>query len=244
MDNLTAKEILSAYRPNGADARDPLFREPLDQCRRDPALAAWLRDQQAHDSRMSAALHSLHAPESEKEALLATLSLSSAPSFWQRLPRAVLPLAAALLLGTGLLVIRSRTPSPVWQPGALAVSSLSRDSRPLDFHADDALSMKTWLAAQGAPVPATLPLLLQQAVGNGCKLFDDGNGNTISMLCFSIGNELVHVFVFDENTRHYIDLAADQWQTDRGWNLRALPRDGLLLAVATRGNPDALSALW
>jgi len=45
MDNPTAKEILSLYRPNGADARDPLFREALDQCKRDPGLAAWLNDQ-------------------------------------------------------------------------------------------------------------------------------------------------------------------------------------------------------
>jgi len=244
MDNLTAKEILSAYRPAGTDARDPVFRGALDQCRRDPALKTWQQDQQAFDARMSAHLNSLRAPESEKEALLATLSLSTQPSFWNRAPRLLLPLAAALLLGVGLLVHRVRTPSFVWEPGALAVSSLSRDMRPLDYETKDALSMKAWLAAQGAPVPASLPLLLQEAVVNGCKLFDDGRGNTISMLCFSIGNEMVHVFVFDENTRHYVNLSAERWQTERGWHLRALPQNGLMLAIATRGNTDSLNAIW
>jgi len=137
-----------------------------------------------------------------------------------------------------------RAPDLIWEPGSLSVSSLSRGSRPLDYEAGDAVSMKAWLAAQGAPVPASLPLILKDAVGKGCKLFDDGHGNTISMLCFAIGNELVHVFVFDENTRHYVNLSAERWQTERGWHLRALPQNGLMLAIATRGNTDSLNAIW
>jgi len=193
---------------------------------------------------MSAALNSLRAPEAGRDALLATLSVNTAPSFWRRAPRVLLPLAAALILGLGLHLYRIRGPAPGWEAGTLALSTLSRDMRPLDYQAEDAVSMKAWLASQGAPVPATLPLLLQEAVGNGCKLFDDGRGNTISMLCFTIGNELVHVFVFDENTRHYVNLSAERWETERGWNLRTLAQDGLLLAIATRGNTDALASLW
>lgn len=244
MDNLSAKEILSAYRANGADAQDPLFREALDQCRHDPSLQSWLRDQQAFDSRMSARLKSFCAPDSEKEALLATLPLTRPPSFWQRSVRRMFPLAAALILGLGLLVYRARAPDLTWETGSLSVSSLSRASRSLDYRAEDALSMNAWLVEQGAPVPESLPLLLQEAVGNGCKLFDDGRDNVISMLCFTIGNELVHVFVFDEHTRHYVDLNAERWQNERGWHLRALPQGDLLLAVATRGDTGALASLW
>lgn len=244
MDNISAKEILSAYRTSGADAQDPLFREALDQCRRDPALRSWLRDQQAFDSHMSAQLQSLCAPDSEKDSLLALLPLTSPPSFWRRTGRRMFPLAAVLTLGVGLLVFFSRAPDPVWKPGLLAVSSLSHDSHSLDFQTDDAVSMKAWLTEQGAPVPESLPLLLQNAVGKGCKLFDDGRGNAVSLLCFTIGNELVHVFVFDQDTRHYVDLSAERWQKERGWHLRALPQADILLAVATHGDPEVLASLW
>ena len=38
MNNQEAKFILSSYRPNGADARDALFQEALQQVRQDPAV--------------------------------------------------------------------------------------------------------------------------------------------------------------------------------------------------------------
>lgn len=244
MDNPTAKELLSAYRPNGADARDPIFREALNKCKRDPGLEFWLNDQQAFDVRMSAMLNNIVSPETDRDTLQATLRVDLTPSIWRRTSRTLLPLAAALMVGGGLLIQHNRTSDPIWKPGALAVSSLTQDMRPLDFRAEDVVGMQDWLTSQGAPVPNVLPLLLQEAVGKGCKLFDDGRGNTISMLCFNIGNELVHVFVFDEHTSHYVNLSVEFWQNEHGWNLRAIPQDGFLLAVATRGNTDALNTIW
>ena len=41
MTNERAKFVLGAYRPNGADAKDPMFAEALEQAKRDPNLAAW-----------------------------------------------------------------------------------------------------------------------------------------------------------------------------------------------------------
>jgi len=124
------------------------------------------------------------------------------------------------------------------------MSGMTRDMRPLDYETGDSTRMKDWLAAQGAPAPASLPLVLQEIVAKGCKLFDDGRGNTVSMLCFEMGNQFVHVFVFDEATRHYVDLTTERWERKRGWNQRALEQDGLLIAVATRGDTDALNAIW
>ena len=40
MDNQTAKKILSAYRPDGTDATDPVFQDALAQCERDPQMRA------------------------------------------------------------------------------------------------------------------------------------------------------------------------------------------------------------
>ena len=41
MTNQDAKLVLSAYRPNGADARDPFFEQALQQANRDPELTEW-----------------------------------------------------------------------------------------------------------------------------------------------------------------------------------------------------------
>ena len=38
--NESAKFVLNAYRPNGADARDPIFRAALEQAARDPELGS------------------------------------------------------------------------------------------------------------------------------------------------------------------------------------------------------------
>ena len=43
--NETAKFLLNAYRPNGADAQDPVFRDALEQAARDPELGAWFKEQ-------------------------------------------------------------------------------------------------------------------------------------------------------------------------------------------------------
>ena len=39
MTNERAKFVLGAYRPNGADAKDPTFAEALEQAKHDPNLA-------------------------------------------------------------------------------------------------------------------------------------------------------------------------------------------------------------
>lgn len=66
MDNTTAKEILSAYRPGGEDANDPFFREALAQCEHDPAMKRWFYEQRVFDERVAASLQNIRAPESGK----------------------------------------------------------------------------------------------------------------------------------------------------------------------------------
>lgn len=56
MTNHEAKFILSAYRPGGQDACEPMFEEALEQVRRDPELAAWFREERRFDESVSAAL--------------------------------------------------------------------------------------------------------------------------------------------------------------------------------------------
>ncbi|MDB6169002.1 MAG: hypothetical protein JWM88_1866, partial [Verrucomicrobia bacterium] len=71
MSNNEAKFTLGAYRPNGRDAGDAMFGEPLRQARTDPALGAWFERAQAHDAAMAAKLREIAPPAALREAILA-----------------------------------------------------------------------------------------------------------------------------------------------------------------------------
>ena len=62
MTNQDAKLVLSAYRPNGADARDPFFEQALQQAKRDPELMEWFEKQRAFDRVMVAKLRTIEPP--------------------------------------------------------------------------------------------------------------------------------------------------------------------------------------
>src|SRR5260370_12556459 len=100
MTNEDAKFLLSAYRPNGADAHDPVFEEALERAQCDPELASWFRDERNFDQIISSKLRSI-APQSNWEAaILAGLRSTSIPRhrfiYWPAV-------AAALVLGLMVL---------------------------------------------------------------------------------------------------------------------------------------------
>ena len=75
MNNDTAKEILSAYRPDGQDAADPCFKEALEQAQRDPDLRAWFERERLRDQAMASFVsqHPVHG--NHKQALLTMVCL-------------------------------------------------------------------------------------------------------------------------------------------------------------------------
>ncbi len=88
MNTVEAQLILSAYRPNGADANDSVFEEALSFARCDPATKSWLSEQLNFDRRIAAALQQVCAPRKLIGELRAGMRLGvPAPSFrrWQSL---------------------------------------------------------------------------------------------------------------------------------------------------------------
>ncbi len=78
MTNARAKLLLSVYRPNGADAEDPAFKEALAQVRLDPTLGSWFREQRAFDELIFAKLRSIEVPANLPTAILEQGSRRSA----------------------------------------------------------------------------------------------------------------------------------------------------------------------
>jgi hypothetical protein len=62
ISNRDAKLVLSAYRPSGADAWDPLFEEALEQTKRDPELMEWFMKQRAFDDVIVSKLRTIEPP--------------------------------------------------------------------------------------------------------------------------------------------------------------------------------------
>jgi hypothetical protein len=64
MTNEDAKLVLSAYRPNGEDARDPFFEQALQQAKLDPELMEWFEKQRAFDRVIIAKIRTIEPPAS------------------------------------------------------------------------------------------------------------------------------------------------------------------------------------
>ena len=79
MTNQDAKLVLSAYRPNGADARDPFFEQALQQAKRDPELMEWFEKQRAFDRVIVAKLRTIEPPAGLNSQILAGLRAVRVP---------------------------------------------------------------------------------------------------------------------------------------------------------------------
>ena len=240
MDNLTAKEILSAYRANGADARDPVFKESLAQCEHDPAMRTWLEDQQAFDARAASALRTLRAPEDAKRKVLATLDLDTTPVRKTRRASFRLALAAGVLFLLGFWgVMRTGGPEISFEPGEFQLASFANQTS-LVHTSRRYGDLVRWLEEQGAPTPRNLPEALQSARGNGCNVYDDGRGGQISFVCLTLDGMDVHVFVFDEISAALLEQPENTWISQDGWQTFAWAANGQQQAFVVKNIPPEL----
>lgn len=110
MNNTEAKFILSAYRPNGADADDATFCAALAQAKTDPALARWFELEQGFDRALCAKLGEIAPPPGLREAILVGARVSAGPSVnraWWRLPVWMAAAACIAVLFAAGLMFRS-----------------------------------------------------------------------------------------------------------------------------------------
>jgi len=248
MDNKTAKEILSAYRPNGSDALDEKLHEALQHAERDPELKAWFEEERRFDKMATSALLDTEVPAEGKERLLNMLEMedsSPAPQknkvtlFW----RMGIGLAALLVLGLFLPKVFDKLSPDLPSPEEYVVSNenfslaqLIHNAMPLHRHDNDPQVLADWLVARGAPVPKSFTDVYQQAIAQGCKVFKTSEGGTISLVCFKVDGELLHVFVFDDKARSLMDHPSRQWWREGEWNMMAMNDGSQLIALATHAD--------
>lgn len=209
MDNERAKIILSAYRPGGADAHDPLIREALEQARLDPELGRWFADQQTFDGWMGKAVKSVQPPPHLKAAILvAAQTAQKVREAEARTPRRrwinpswmALVSVVAVLLG-GAFLFRATAPTPI--PLAMVTDRILqvRDELPgvLGATSPDPKELQRWLATHQGPNGFTLPTGLTDKNSVGCQVFNI-KGNKVSLICFQMDDKrLVHYFVMERS---------------------------------------------
>ncbi len=201
MDNAQARFLLHAARPDGRDDADPLFAEALEQARRDPALGRWLEEERRLDALLSAQLAGIAPPADLKAALLTAPKVArfSAPEASPFRPLAKwLAIAAALALllvlpgGWGL---RKMRPSFAGYQGDIYAQIVSGQVEKLGLLDPHLGVLKGWLADQGAPMPANLPVAVLEAPSLGCRTFT-WHGTPVAQICFKMKDgRVAHLFV-------------------------------------------------
>jgi hypothetical protein len=234
--NERAKFLLSAYRHNGADAQDPIFREALEQAARDPDLATWFANQRSFDALIAEKLNSVQPPASLKPAILS--GLYSAPSKHRSIFSWLPALAAVLVLSGILLTVthqgsESDRPSlSQYQSAAFAV--LSEGTAPkLDLLTSDLSRSQEYLSEKAAPRAPEVPAALRELQTVGCRAIN-WNGKMISLTCFLLpSGELLHLFVIDAKTVGKISLQPGIREIN-GWHVELRREHGMLLMFVSK----------
>jgi hypothetical protein len=241
--NESAKFVLNAYRPNGADAQDPVFRDALEQAARDPELAAWFKEQRTFDSLIAGKLAEFEPPAGLYATILAGISNRSPIRRFNFRP--LLALAAVLVLSGTILVPRlmeSGSPSKLVEQYQIANLTMlnSAPAPKLDFVTADFSRTKEYLTEMKAPVAPSLPSPLVDLPTAGCKTLR-WRGQELSLTCFRLpSGELLHVFVIDDKQFRSISFA-DKFKDMDGWHLKCQRRAGFLLMFVSRAEMSEIT---
>ena len=188
------KLLLSARRPGGHDDAEPAIAEALARAKSDPALSAWVEEQQRTDAALALKLLSVQPPASLRDTILAGGKVSRRgwrawfeQKAWRNFTNSEMFAAVAVVLVLAVAIIFNRSEPRDWQnAGALEVARIENSQRELDHVAGNMDEIRLWLAKQSCPAPATLPAQMQGLPIYGCAKMN-WHGQPMSIVCFSMG---------------------------------------------------------
>lgn len=203
MTHHEAKFLLQAYRSGELDAADPALVEALEQVRRDPALAAWFAQEQAHAAATSAKLREIQPPAGLRDTIVAAMRAGSRRRArlrrWRNVAWTGLAAAAAVLICFAAWWRFAPIPGATLED--YAVNYVDRGFF-LQERSPEVGELKAWLAARGSPLPHALPTEFARLRALGCRTLEF-DGREVSLVCFERGGHEYHVFVAQRR-----DLAA------------------------------------
>jgi hypothetical protein len=240
MNRQEAKFILSAYRPGGQDASDPQFQEALALAKADPELGMWFAEELERDAEISRKLNSIQAPAGLRSNILAGQKMSRPEGIARR---AWLAWAACLVaLLSGLMFWMQR---PAQAEFALfereMTGFVTQQLDHLDYHTEDIMEIKDWLARHGAHDDFILPAGLASVPGLGCRVLD-WRGNAVTLVCFRRGSEEAHLLVLDRNAVRNAPQPGDtQFGQSGFWTTASWSRGEKVYMLTAKGDRESVA---
>ena len=244
MDRKEAQLILSALRPGGAEANEPLFSEALMLTESDPELNAWWQAQQSFDRRLAAKLREIPVPATLRDEILAAPKVVALPPQWQH--RSLLAAAAAvaiLCVATSFWRAEQNNRLDRLDFVDQVVGELGTKGPELAEFSTDHEQVKAWLKERNAPV-ADMPANLQSLPSIGCQEYII-HGHVVSVMCFTLTNgREAHLFTVDKSAlRNPPSSTGPQFAAMSGWNLATWSDSRMTYVLATNGSMDDLKQL-
>ena len=190
MNNQEAKFILSAYRPNGADADAPMFNEAIKQARQDPTLAAWFAREQAHDAIVAGKLAQVAPPEGLKDAILAGVRASEGRRpFWRQPAWQLMGAAAAILLVFSSVFGSKRAAANDLVAFALQDTAFGEH----DSHGESVKALQAVLGNPATRLQEGVALNFSALRQTGCRTLNF-KGQEVFEVCFNRNGHWFHLY--------------------------------------------------
>jgi uncharacterized membrane protein YbaN (DUF454 family) len=203
-----AKEILSVYRPDSADANDAEFAAALALARQDAELGRWFEEHCAVQSAIRGRFRQIVVPEGLKEQIISEHKARSVVVWWRQPSVLAAAAAVALLLAIAALWLGSRPEKPAPENFATYRSRMVKSvlrAYTMTLETNDLNQIRAHLAQQKAPTDYVLPEPLAKAAAAGCGVLNWQN-KRVTMVCFLTGKPLgpgqksdLFLFVVDRN---------------------------------------------
>jgi len=239
MNQHEAKFLLRAFRPDGQDARDPVFAEALAAAENDPRLKAWLEREELFDQAMRGKLREVQPPPGLREAILAGSRVSRRRPTWWKNP-AWLALAAAIAITlTVTLRFRSVTPS-AREFTEFALQDLATTEGQHRGRTPDVAQLQTRLASSSRPLPGQTQLSADELRRMGCRAVTFA-GHEVFEFCFQRNGTTYHLYAMRTDELSEATLNAKAFLTSQGiLNAATWKEAGLAIALVTDEGMPAL----
>ena len=195
MKNDEARFLLTAYRPDGRDAADPMFAEPLAQAAHDPELRGWLERQQKFDATCAGKLNEIAPPAGLREAILAGARASQPRRSWWTQPAWLAAAAAiAILAALAVRLEPSATLPAASEFATLALRDLAEAHDQHEGFPAGLANVQAHLASVRLPLPQHLALDPAELRQQRCRAVRIA-GREVFEVCFNRDGVWYHLYV-------------------------------------------------
>ena len=245
MNREQAKERLSAFRLDKAEAPNPPMREALEFAARDPELSDWLVRLREFDEIFTEKLASICPPEGLKENILWSLEaranrIQSWRASWLALAAIIVLTAIALSYQSGFF--SSSTPSFRNFRSEILVMVAVKPRPQLDLETANLRTAEAFIDARQAPRLGRFPQKLRDVPTEGCRVFL-WHQQPASLTCFHLpSGNLIHLVVIREEAVGGLAIPFGQY-SENGWQMVFEKKDGMIVMWASEAPMNELEQL-